>query len=427
MTITRTRTPGLEPGALLRICHQAGFGPAIYGHPDVPGTAFVTASAVSGDCEHMELAGCELWPESGALIERVVIAMATGDGKINRIATEIARRVGKWRCARVFWPADDEGMQLESAMQVSVWRGPFALRNCLFEPTPWPVDGIITAEDIGADLEARFRDGVQRGVSPGWWSLWQHWSLMPGRLTVVTGIPGMGKSELIEAALCNLAQEEGWKSAIFSPEHYPIALHALRLAEKLTGHTASKAVYSGVPPMTPGILAEAREQIARSFFWIAPPHGRNTLDAVLEAAEGLVHREGVNVLLIDPWNEIEYQRGRQQSESEFLAATLSRLKDWCRRFDVHLIVIAHPKVMERVKGGYRCPSIYDISGGAQWANKADFCLAVHRDKRAEDGKTEIHVQKVKWREEGKLGTVPLYFVPGCSRFMEHPWEGSVAG
>ena len=41
---------------------------------------------------------------------------------------------------------------------------------------------------------------------------------MPGELSIVTGIPNSGKSEFIDALMCNLAEMHGWSFALCSME-----------------------------------------------------------------------------------------------------------------------------------------------------------------------------------------------------------------
>jgi len=43
--------------------------------------------------------------------------------------------------------------------------------------------------------------------------------VMPGELTLVTGVPNSGKSEWIDALLCNLNESVGWKFALCSMEN----------------------------------------------------------------------------------------------------------------------------------------------------------------------------------------------------------------
>ena len=42
---------------------------------------------------------------------------------------------------------------------------------------------------------------------------------MPGELTVVTGVPNSGKSEWIDALLCNINRSVGWSFALCSMEN----------------------------------------------------------------------------------------------------------------------------------------------------------------------------------------------------------------
>lgn len=42
---------------------------------------------------------------------------------------------------------------------------------------------------------------------------------MPGELTVITGVPNSGKSEWIDALLCNINANHEWKFALCSMEN----------------------------------------------------------------------------------------------------------------------------------------------------------------------------------------------------------------
>lgn len=45
------------------------------------------------------------------------------------------------------------------------------------------------------------------------------YQVVPGELTIVTGVPNSGKSEWIDALLCNLCENVGWKFALCSMEN----------------------------------------------------------------------------------------------------------------------------------------------------------------------------------------------------------------
>jgi hypothetical protein len=68
-----------------------------------------------------------------------------------------------------------------------------------------PIDGLHSAFDFLDDTFALYRDGRKRGHSTGWPSVDELMTIAEGRLSVVTGIPGSGKSEFIDAVAVNLA------------------------------------------------------------------------------------------------------------------------------------------------------------------------------------------------------------------------------
>src|SRR5262249_51012013 len=70
-----------------------------------------------------------------------------------------------------------------------------------------------------------YRDGRTRGLSTGWKSLDEYMTIRPGELSVVTGVPGSGKSEFIDALAVNLAHSHDWRFAICSFENPPRRTH----------------------------------------------------------------------------------------------------------------------------------------------------------------------------------------------------------
>jgi hypothetical protein len=67
--------------------------------------------------------------------------------------------------------------------------------------------------------------------------------VVPGELTIVTGLPNSGKSEWIDALAVNLARREGWRIALCSLEN-SAKEHGRKLMEKYIGgqHDSAAAV-----------------------------------------------------------------------------------------------------------------------------------------------------------------------------------------
>lgn len=87
-------------------------------------------------------------------------------------------------------------------------------------------------------------DEAEFGVSTGWDGVDAYYKVVPGELTIVTGVPNSGKSEWIDALMVNLAAEHNWSFALCSMENR-VRDHGRKLAEKHAGKSFfGKAWYS---------------------------------------------------------------------------------------------------------------------------------------------------------------------------------------
>ncbi len=159
----------------------------------------------------------------------------------------------------------------------------------------------------------------------------------------------------------------------------------------------------------------AKKFLVDHFEWINSTDGLTPAE-IVRRADVIHRRTGLDGLIVDPWNEVEHARDRSVREDEYISAELTRLRRWAKRTGAHVWVVAHPtKLHRRSDGGYDPPTLYDISGGAQWRNKCDMGVCVHRDI-AGGGPTSVYVQKVRFADHGVLGRVDLEFDVGCEQF-----------
>jgi twinkle protein len=185
----------------------------------------------------------------------------------------------------------------------------------------------------------------------------------------------------------------GWKAAFFSPENLPMKYHASKIIEKLTGKKFSESTMSAVE-------YEAAKHYYSSNFKHILPEEKYTLDAILDKAKFLVRRNGIKVLVIDPYNRIESDIGTQ-SETNYISKILDQLTNFAQRNDVLVCLMAHPRKINKSENADGIPTFYDINGSANFYNKADFGLIVHRNR--DEGYTLVRVAKVKFRHLGENG------------------------
>ncbi len=123
--------------------------------------------------------------------------------------------------------------------------------------------------------------------------------------------------------------------------------------------------------------------------------------------------------MIDPYNEIEHKRPVAMTETEYVSEMLGKVKRFAQNHDVHVWFVAHPGKLPRDRDGKRgIPGLYDISGSANWVNKADIGVVVHRDPAEKPPTTEIHIRKIRFRAVGQLGTVKLAWDKKTGRYSD---------
>jgi hypothetical protein len=235
----------------------------------------------------------------------------------------------------------------------------------------------------------------QKGLETGWDDLKELYRVADHQLTIVTGIPTHGKSTWVDHLFVNLATFHKWKFLIFSPESYPPEVHWRVLAEKYLRRDLYKA--------TEKEIDLACKFLESHFELVDCSKDDITLDQILSLAK----EKKVNGLLIDPWNELEYDRPKGMSETDHIGYSLKKIRTFSRNNKIASWVVAHPqKQYKDDKGNYKRPTLYDIAGSAHWYNKADNGVIVFRD---ENGTVKLFIDKVKFRYYGKRGEVDLFF------------------
>lgn len=346
---------------------------------------------------------------------RVVLA-GDADEKGKTLCDELARRFGYERCWKVEWPTD-----CKDANDVLCKYSEDDLRNAVAAAKPYPISGLHTFDDFEREIWELYDGGRKRGITTGWPGMDQFMTIRPGELSVVTGIPSSGKSEFVDAVCVNLSIGQGWTFAMCSFENPPDD-HFAKLAEK----------YIGMPFFDGPSERMSREQVSAALLWArsrfvlirTEDNESPTVDWILDKARIAVIRHGIRGLVIDPYNEIEHQRPPGMTETEYVSLMLNKVKRFARNHDLHVWFVAHPAKPTRNKDGeYPVPSLYDISGSANWVNKADIGVVVERDMTEGSRKVVVHVKKVRFKAVGRAGALELEYDRRTGSYTEVSRDG----
>lgn len=337
--------------------------------------------------------------------EVIYIAVDT-DTKGVVLRDELMRRFGVERCRVV-----EYGEGCKDANEHLIKYGKASLLQCLADAPETAIDGVFTITDFEGSLDAVFEAGWKQGATIGHPNFDTLCSFETKRLCVVSGIPGSGKSEFIDEIAERLNVRYGWKFAMFSPENAPLAYHAAKLVEKFTGKRFSKKTLDA------DLYKKVKEHLEENFFFIVPKDNFK-LDNILDKAKSLVRRKGIKALVIDPFNRLENEIPSGMTETNYISKALDKLTEFAQKHDVMVVLMAHPNKQIKDKDGViPAPTMYDINGSANFFNKADFGIVVHRNRIANN--VEVHVQKVKFRHLGTCGTAYFHYNLNNGRYVPY--------
>jgi twinkle protein len=339
-----------------------------------------------------------LWRSKDLLdqVKRVIIA-TDNDGPGRILAADLATWLGPERCWFVEYPDGAKDIN-----DVLLSYGTEGVTSVIDGAKPYPVKGLYRLSDFP---EPPPTTSLGVGIA----GLDDYFQLTLGTFSVISGWAGHGKTSLLMRMLANLMQK-GVNIALGSFETMPRPILERRMRACIygCGEVGPKANASG----------PADEVLERHLSVIAhTARDADTeldLDYIIELAKTAVLRDGVRLLVLDPWNEIEHKRNSDETETEYTSRAIRSLKRFALNYECAVWLVAHPR-KPHTDGNPKPPSLYDLAGSAHFANKADYGLIIHRHDL---GGTEVEARVVKVRMglPGKPGRVVLNWEASLSDY-----------
>lgn len=312
------------------------------------------------------------------------------------LGADLAALLGPERCKFVEYPFPCKDLN-----EVLTEYGATKAGEVLSTAKAYPIKGLYTIDDFPERGEVR---SYSVGVKP----IADMISIVPGTLTVVTGYANMGKSTVMNAIIGHtLRHNFPVLVASFETEVKPILLNGLRTAIMKCSNNDLKTCDTSDAD---AILRDRLRIVSQS----VDEDQEMSLDDFLEYCRIAVVRDGVKMVVLDPWNELEHKRRKDENETEYISRALRQIKRFAKVHDVAFWVVAHPTKPQ--DGNKKIPGLYDISGSANWANKADYGMTYHRPDPTEN-RASILVTKVRMGLPGKKDTAEVKFDFRTSEFV----------
>lgn len=312
------------------------------------------------------------------------------------LAADLAALFGPERCKFIEYPFPCKDLN-----EVLDEYGEGRVAEVLAAAKPYPIKGLYTIDDFPERGEVR---SYSLGVKP----LAGKIEIVPGTLTILTGYANMGKSSLMNSIIGHqLRHNFPVCVGSFETDVKPILVDGLRCA--IMG--CNKHDLKSVDTSDADEILRSRLRIISQ---AVDEDAEMTLEDLLEYCRVAVTRDGCKMIVIDPWNEIEHKRRNGENETDYISRALRAIKRFAKQYDVAFWIVAHPTKPQ--EGAKKIPGLYDISGSANWANKADYGLTYHRSDPTANN-AEILVTKVRMGLPGEKGSTAVKYDFRTSEFI----------
>jgi twinkle protein len=339
-----------------------------------------------------------------------IILFTDNDATGIKLRDELARRLGFHKSYLVQYP---DGCK--DANDILVKHGKDALVSIAKSATLYPLEGEAPMDEIYPIVSDYYINGYPVGCNTGIsYEFDNLLTFMPGELTVITGIPGSGKSEFIDLIMTKISKLHNWDWGICSFECSP-EIHTTKLIEKYTDKAFAfrkdASHRMNVEEFEYGV-----GMVDRYFHFMRLSKIGLTIEKIIEKAEEFVTRYGIKGFLFDPWNCIEPDTVGEDNTSQVLVR-LNKLVAFADKFKVHVFLVAHPTKLQKDKktGKYEIPTLYSISGSAHFYNRTFNGMSIYRD--FETGIVDVYVQKVKHYWLGNLGFCSFKFDVNTRQYL----------
>jgi twinkle protein len=289
---------------------------------------------------------------------KTIILAVDGDAAGMSLRDALAVRLDDERCLHVKWPKG-----CKDANDVLMAEDENYLRNVLLDARPMWNDEVCRLSDIVEEEEIQ-------GVTTGWKELDNNLRLKLGHFMTIVGPYGSGKSVLLRQLAVNVNKIHGWRVFLTAFEEKVKPLYERDLRRHIIGLPTEQQSQED--------RAKA-DSVIESGFTFLVKQKRKTLNLLrlLDRIEFAIKVYGVNVVIIDPIDSANHEKGG--NESDYWRDVIQKCTDLAHDYNVLFIVCTHPSKAgtdRLLKGGEITTN--DGHGTANWGSMSDYGICMWR-------------------------------------------------
>jgi len=245
-------------------------------------------------------------------------------------------------------------------------------------------------------LDQARKGEVSLGLSTGFRDVDEYFRIKPNSLNIGLGYDGVGKSVFMLTMAAATHVLHDWKWGMVMPENRT-AMSRRRLIETLSGKSIGS--FKDSP-----LLFDKYKQDSRAAFHIISNKKHYSIRDVIEMGKRLYEVEGIDALLIDPYNFFKVDGNSYSHNNEILSELRVFAEEYCAVYIMAHPSSSSPRTNIDEYGYLMPPSKYSIQGGADFPYRVDDFFVVHRVVNHTDNEVkrtmQFIVEKVKETETG---------------------------
>ena len=313
----------------------------------------------------------QLWKEENQKEIRMLIP-----GDVPRIL-----RLGEYRVKIVDIPTpytmpDGTKVLVKDLNELLYYQGKDAVREAITSASAAEIPSIIDYTDV-----SRFDMSDVPGFTTGLYELDMALDkFYLGTTTILTGIPGSGKSSFLSTLICK-SMEQGFPCFIYSGElsnpslkNWVDFVHAGQRGINAYRSQANGGVYYRVKP---DVFKKINETYKGMLFFYRDGFDHKVTH-LLQTAENVVRRNGVKTLIFDNMTSVDLENNDKDKyirQEEFIRNVV----EFSKRWQVCCIVVLHPRKMQAVQR----MGLFDLQGVTAAINLAHRVLSLYRVTKKE--------------------------------------------